>query len=206
MKLTPSQERACRELEGAYKESRVGDVEGDVDGDVWFLLGHDVQEDPGLEDSDDEDPDDDLEDLVKEDDSGAKEVGLCIAENSVQQCIIDLLVSLFTHLPSGKDNKFYSPIFRFLVLFSYGPNGQWFSGRQISQVFAALLFCARELMWVLMYEKVAESPSMRYSESVVVFHFSNFLPCLLSYTSSEYITRFPPSWMMLGKDQYLRCT
>jgi hypothetical protein len=164
MKLTPSQERACRELEGVYKESRVGDVEGDVEGDVWSLLDHDVQEDPGLEDSDDEDSDEDREDLVKEDDPGTMEMGLCIAENSVQQCILDLLVSLFTHLPSGKDNKFYSPIFRFLVLFSYRPNGQWLPGRRISQVFAALLFCAREVMWVLMYEKVLESPSVRYSE------------------------------------------
>lgn len=85
-------------------------------------------------------------------------------ENAVQRCILDLLISLFTHLPAGADDKFYSPILRFLVLFSIKKHGQWLSGRRITQLFASLLFCGREIMMALMHREVIQSSSLRYSE------------------------------------------
>lgn len=85
-------------------------------------------------------------------------------ENPVQRCVLDLLASLFSHLPSGTDDKFYSPIIRFLVLFSLKKNGQWRSGRRITQLFAALLFCGQEVIMALMHNKVIHTPNLRYSE------------------------------------------
>lgn len=87
-----------------------------------------------------------------------------LTENRVQRCVLDLLVSLFTHLPSGSDDKFYSPILRFVVLSSLRKNGQWLAGRRITQLFAALLFCGREVMMALMHDEVVQSSSLRYSE------------------------------------------
>lgn len=116
-------------------------------------------DDKEIDSSDDEGQEDAPEEELEN-----KEVRLHIPENSAQRCILDLLVSLFTHLPSGTDDKFYSPIIRFLVLFSFKKNGQWLPGRRISQVFAALLFCGREVMMALMHDEVNQTQSLRYSE------------------------------------------
>ena len=88
---------------------------------------------------------------------------LDFVEGPVQRCVLDLLVSLFTHLPSGADDKFYSPIFRFLILYSLKKNGEWLAGRRITQLFAVLLFCGREVMMALMHGEVLERSDLRYS-------------------------------------------
>lgn len=160
MKLTLAQEQACRALENALSGKQLESSEkGD---DMWFSV-----EDPSaaLEDEELENLDDDEYEDLEESEQERLEGQPNLVENPVQRCVLDLLVSLFTHLPSGTDNKFYSPISRFLVLFSLKKNGQWLPGRRITQVFAALLFCGREVIMALMHKEVTQSPNiLRYSE------------------------------------------
>ena len=49
---------------------------------------------------------------------------LDFVKGPVQCWVLDLLVSLFTHLPSGIDNKLYSPILWFLILYLLKKNGE----------------------------------------------------------------------------------
>jgi hypothetical protein len=155
MQLTPGQKEACKRLKDVLVKLPVNDVEDDIGlDDDWF--------DDEMEDSDDDDEDGELE----KDEGTEAQPGLArpsLVENAVQRCILDLLVSPFTHLPSGSDDKFYSPLYRFLVLFSLTKNGQWLAGCRITQLFAALLFCGREVMMALMHQQVVESPCLRYS-------------------------------------------
>lgn len=163
MKLTTAQEEACRRLSGVVSEARSGDSEEDL----WSLLESDAHGGPEGDEFAGGD-DEEYEDLPEEDGDECAKVQLCIVENSTQRYILDLLVALFTHLPSGEDDKFYSPIHRFLVLSSLKGNGQWLPGRRITQTFAALLFGGREVMMALMHQEVMRSPSLRYSEYVLL--------------------------------------
>lgn len=158
MDLTPGQKEACKRLKDILVELPASCVQEVVGPD-----NDDLFNDNELED---------LEDLEGEDESLELEDGKSmetqsspsnLVENSVQRCILDLLTSLFTHLPSGSDDKFYSPIHRFLVLFSLKADGQWLAGRRITQLFAALLFCGRQVIMALMQHHVIES-GLRYSE------------------------------------------
>jgi hypothetical protein len=158
MRLTTLQEDACRSLEGVVKELQTTDLEEDM----WSPLDSDT--DAALDDKEVDDSDDEALEDVPEEGLENTEVRLEIYENSAQRRILDLLVSLFTHMPLGTDDKFYSPIIRFLVLFSLTKDGQWLPGRRISQVFAALLFCGREVMMALMHDEVNRTRSLRYSE------------------------------------------
>jgi hypothetical protein len=55
-----------------------------------------------------------------------------------------LLYSLFTQLPGPQaKGRFYSPIFRYLVLASFGVDGKWSVANEITQDIAAFLFCGR---------------------------------------------------------------
>ena len=156
MGLTLAQEQACRALENALSGKQPAQIQGDarlpVDYDFSAAL-------------DDDEPDDlDDEEYEDLDENESMEGQPNLLENPVQRCILDLLISLFTHLPSGTDDKFYNPIFRFLVLFSIKKHGQWLSGRRITQLFAGLLFCGREVIMALMHREVIKSSSLRYSE------------------------------------------
>lgn len=157
MELTPGQKEACKRLKDILVKLPASGVQEVIGPD------DDLFNDNELED---------LEDLEAEDENLELEDGKSmetqsspsnLIENSVQRCILDLLISLFTHLPSGSDDKFYSPIHRFLVLFSLKANGQWLAGRRITQLFAALLFCGRQVVMALMHHHVIES-DLRYSE------------------------------------------
>jgi hypothetical protein len=158
MKLTPEQKQACERLRDVLVDLPVKD--GVVD-DIGFSDDSGWFDDEEMEDSDDED-----ESSKSENGEGteAQPNVSSLVENSVQRCVLDLLISLFTHLPSRSDDKFYSPIHRFLVLFSLRKDGQWLAGRRITQLFAALLFCGREVTMALMHHKVMESSDLRYSE------------------------------------------
>ena len=159
MKLTPLQKKACQSLQDALvAQQRANEPEDDL----WSLMEGDTFasfEDNELEDLNDEEYED-----LDENEPELMEHQSDLTENHVQRCVLDLLVSLFTHLPLGSDDKFYSPILRFVVLSSLRKNGQWLAGRRISQLFAALLFCGREIMMALMHNEVVQSSSLRYSE------------------------------------------
>jgi hypothetical protein len=161
MKLTTPQEEACRLLDGVVSRACAGDSEEDL----WSLLESDAhaESDGNAENFDDEE----CEDLLEEGGEESAETRLCIVQNSTQRYILDLLVALFTHLPSGTDDKFYTPISRFPVLFSLKGNGQWLPGRRITQVFAAMLFCGREVIMALMFNEITRSPGLRYSQCVL---------------------------------------
>jgi hypothetical protein len=89
-----------------------------------------------------------------------------LIQNSIQDHILNILILLFTHLPSGRDNKFYSPVYQFLILFLVKENRKWLAGHQITQLFVALLFCGQEVMMVLMHHKLIQHGDLCYSEWV----------------------------------------
>jgi hypothetical protein len=90
-----------------------------------------------------------------------------VASTPLQIRILELLIALYTHLPIGGDNKFYTPILRFVTLLSRKKNGQWVSPRRITQFLAILLFCGRLVMMALMHRAVLVDPEIRYSRCVM---------------------------------------
>jgi hypothetical protein len=160
MRLNPSQQHACQALNDVLGGQRAIEVEEEM----WSFMDGDMRvevDDKAAEDLDDEEYDEvDLGDHDQE----QVVSGLEFAEGPVQRCILDLLISLFTHLPSSGDDKFYSPILRFLIIYSLRKNGEWLAGNRISQLFAALLFCGRETMMALMHGEVFRHSDLRYSE------------------------------------------
>jgi hypothetical protein len=167
MKLTRRQSDACQTLLNV-----VGTNDG---GQNWaeqveleFFHGIDDNDDPvldeTLDDPDDEENDDNALRLFYDEPFPIRpEVSDKIAENTIQTNLLELLLSFYTHLPTGAEDKFWSPIVRFIVLYSIKRDGGWLNGRQITQIFAALLFCGRLLMMVLMHRKVLGDPGVRYS-------------------------------------------
>jgi hypothetical protein len=157
MDLTPGQKEACKCLKEILGELPASSVQE--------VIGHDADlfDDDELEDLEDLEGEDEILEFEEDKSTETQASPSNLVENSVQRCILDLLISLFTHLPSGSDDKFYSPIHRFLVLFSLKANGQWLAGRRITQLFAALLFCGRQVVMVLMHHHVSER-GLRYSE------------------------------------------
>lgn len=62
----------------------------------------------------------------------------------IQPKLRDLLYSLFTQLPGPQaKGRFFSPIFRYLILASFGDDGKWSVANNITQDIAAFLFCGR---------------------------------------------------------------
>jgi hypothetical protein len=137
------------------------------------LSSHDIDDRDHLNDQDEplDDPDGEVHDDVPlfNNDHPLSPIPEAIEEiekTPVQARLLELLLSLYTHLPSGRDDKFWSPIIRFIVLYSIKKDGRWLPARQITQIFAALLFCGRLLMMVLMHWKVLRDPSLRHPACV----------------------------------------
>jgi hypothetical protein len=154
MMLTPLQDAACRSLKEA-----AGQLSGSKDG-VFIFQDADAE----LDENELVDEDDEEYENLEGDKQESEEVLPNFVHNHLQRCILNLLVELFSHLPSGTDDKFYSPIMRFIVLYSFKRNGKWLSGRRITQLFAALLFCGRQVMMTILHAEVVKCPSLRYSE------------------------------------------
>jgi hypothetical protein len=144
MKLTEHQAEACQALLKALSVTDNHESNWMEDVDVKFF-DHDqddFQSEELFDNPDDEVNDnacslfsDDTPFLLTPNPAGE------LAENTIQKCLLELLLSLFTHLPTGREDKFWSPILRFIVLYSIKKDGRWLDARQITQVFAALLFC-----------------------------------------------------------------
>ena len=158
MTLTPAQQQACQALNDVLGRHRAAEVEDDM----WSFIDGDmrIEFDDDEVDLDDEEFDDGDVDVHNQ---GSVVSSLDFVDGPVQRCLLDLLISLFTHLPSGSDDKFYSPIVRFLIIYSLKRNGEWLAGRRITQLFAALLFCGREVMMALMHSEVLRRTDLRYS-------------------------------------------
>src|SRR5262249_41926844 len=91
-----------------------------------------------------------------------------ITDSATQAALLDLLVSLYTQLPIGGDDKFSSPVIRFTVLASLRQTGQWLSPRRITHLLAVLLFCGREVLMALMHQRLLDDPTIRYSKCIPV--------------------------------------
>lgn len=159
MKLTTAQEEACKEL----KNFLVGQhaVEAEEAESLVDDLGidHIDHEDEEEEEEEDSQPEacDDLDQQIL--DALPK-----LVQSPLERYILEILISLFSHLPSAQDDKFYTPVYRFLILSSLKANGGWLAGRRISQLFAALLFCGRQVIMALMHREVCQHQQVRYSE------------------------------------------
>ena len=138
MKLTIPQEEACQLLGSVASEIWSGDFEEDL----WSLLESDVH--GGLEGDEFMGHDDEeCKDLPEKKEDECTKAQWCIVQNSMQCYILNLLVALFTHLPSSMDDKFYSPIHRFLVFSSLKGNGQWLSGTILPKPLLCCCFVVR---------------------------------------------------------------
>jgi hypothetical protein len=160
MGLTDAQRRACVSLEEALQPSRNGtrvnaelnDLGNEQD---WYGC---VEVSGDEEDGEVEDGEDGEEPPIEE------ATPRQITENALQARILDLLISLYTQLPTGKDDKFFSPIVRFAVLASLRSSGVWLPPRRITHLLAILLFCGREVMMALMHQRLIEDLTIRYSK------------------------------------------
>jgi hypothetical protein len=177
MGLTPVQQSACAALNDVLHPSRGGQRSGSESSNLgqeqdWYNcleVAGDV-----LEDCDDEEYEDGE---FSSTDEPAATVQRQIADNPIQARILDLLISLYTHLPTGRDDKFFSPIIRFAVLSSLQRTGQWLPPRRITRILAVLLFCGREVLMTLMHQRLLQDPTTRYSQCVV---HTNAMVCILS--------------------------
>ena len=114
MKLTSVQETACGNLLATITAALNASndlslpTDGDMDSDV-VLDSSDVED---LEDKEYEDLEENEQESIQvaENEQEGIQVQPGVLESPVQCHILELLVSLFTHLSSGMDNKFYTPI------------------------------------------------------------------------------------------------
>jgi hypothetical protein len=197
MRLTQDQSDACRALLRYLRKDET--CHSGPATELNYGAEDSNLEDP-LEDSDDETYDD--AHSFFDDDSQISAVAHKISDNPIQTCLLNLLLSLYTHLPTGQDGKFYSPILRFIVLYSIKKNGKWLNANQITQIFAALLFCGRLLMMVLMHRHVVKHPGIRYSAYVIFINADR----TSIYFSSVHMKLSLPILMMTAKAQSLPCT
>jgi hypothetical protein len=160
MKLTTAQEEACKELKNFLVGQHAVEAEG----------AESLVNDLGVDHIDHEDEDEDEEEDNQECDDLDQNIGEILdvppqlVQCPLERYILEILISLFSHLPSAHDDKFYSPVYRFLILFSLKANGEWLAGRRITQLFAALLFCGRQVIMALMHREVCQHQQVRYSE------------------------------------------
>jgi hypothetical protein len=202
MCLTNAQHRACESLNNVLHGSNVGGKEtnGLDDEQDWYSC-LEVADENVLEEADDDEYENGE---CYHADEPALTVRRHIADTATQAAILDLLVALFTQLPTGEEDKFYSPIIRFTVLASMRQSGRWLSPRQITHLLAVLLFCGREVLMALMHQRLLDDPTIRYSKCVL--HDPKTTSVSLNLHLSAPLRILPASWMTIGKVQSPRCT
>ena len=185
MTLNDTQRTACKFLEDELRRShsRTGvdaELHDPTDEQDWYscvqVAGQDEHEDSDIDEYED--------DGASHKDEPTAMAHHKITDNSLQSCILDLLVSLYTQLPTGNDDKFFSPILRFAVLASLQSSGKWLEPRRITHILAVLLFCGREVMMALMHQQLVHDPTIRYSKCVV------HLLCIVLISESTVIRAF----------------
>ena len=162
MQLTNEQAEACLSLDNSLqsrKELGNVDVAADLSFDDENSRGNEIDDHYG-----DDDDDDDEMMASTSNDLVPRYTEFVLAESPLQKCILKLLITLYTHLPNAADDKFYSPLIRFLVLSSLRKSGEWLLPRRITQICAALLFCGRQVMMTLMQDEIMRDRAKRYTE------------------------------------------
>lgn len=89
--------------------------------------------------------------------------GASVTQETAEQLLLNLLIALYTHLPSKDDSSLSSPLLRFIILSSYRRTGEWLQPRRITQFFSIILFCGRQVMYAIMQRCVVEGGGIRYS-------------------------------------------
>ena len=158
MTLTTAQSKECSKLvENLISTpTKVGDVD---------------QEEP-LEESFVEDEDDEEEDST-EPGSAQEEIVNCkiplavlssfVGYSMMDKLVLEFLSALFTHLPTADDDKFYTPLVRFLILESYQRHGNWLPPRRITEVISVLTFVGRQVMFYEALKSMSPEQEYRYS-------------------------------------------
>jgi hypothetical protein len=166
MDLTATQQEACKALYDALRGYRLSSNEsGDAAGEGDWYIGLEISDDDLFEDIDDEESEDDeVSPTDQPENDSAPDAGRGIAETPIQAAILALLIALYTQLPSGREDKFFSPILRFAVLASLRSTAGWLPPRRITHHLAILLFCGREVVMAMMHQRLLDDPSIRYSK------------------------------------------
>jgi hypothetical protein len=69
-------------------------------------------------------------------------------DGQIESHIHALLYSLFAHIPTDyKEDKYFSPINRALVLMSIRDGGAWLAAGEITQIIAAMVYSIRSTMF-----------------------------------------------------------
>jgi hypothetical protein len=84
--------------------------------------------------------------------------------SETDRLLLNLLSSLFTQLPTAEDNKFYTPILRFLILESLSSQGHWLPPRRITEAISTLTFCGRQTLFYEVVKATSGQTESRYSQ------------------------------------------
>lgn len=84
----------------------------------------------------------------------------------VQPTLRKLLLMLYTQLPAETQSrtKWFSVLNRYILLRSFGTNGQWQASMVITQYISALLFSGRLILYSKMHDIIEENPQCTYNK------------------------------------------
>ena len=91
-----------------------------------------------------------------------------VSQNEGEERILNLLISLYTHLPSKYNGFLYSPLLQFIILSFHQHSGEWLPLRRIMELFSNLLFSGQQIMYTLMQQAVLEGQGIRYTKWVLL--------------------------------------
>jgi hypothetical protein len=114
-----------------------------VQGEYTDLDEVDFEDDAIHDDSDPLDDDSPVEPHAPADPVPTSAVQDPIKENEIQSAIFNLTCSLFTQKQGPNEDKFYSPVIRYLILSSVRSGAAWIKASQIRQTQSALLCAGR---------------------------------------------------------------
>jgi hypothetical protein len=81
----------------------------------------------------------------------------------VQQLLHDLFISLYTQLPEGQDDRWFSPLLRYIPYRARRKDGTFIQSSEITQIIATLTFGGRITMLSIVHAQVLRDSAMRYS-------------------------------------------
>jgi len=97
----------------------------------------------------------------------------------VQTPLRKLMIAIYTQLPQTRqESRFFSLLYRYLVLAAYHKDGSWKSSLMITQDIAALLFCGRLTIYSIM-DDYFEGPIQHEYVVASAFRYKKTLPCFL---------------------------
>jgi hypothetical protein len=120
------------------------------------------EQDEEDEDEEDENKDENRDENEDEEDDGNHTL-LLDRLSEVQRAMAELLFALFSQLPSGQPDKWFSPVLRFVPYLSRHHDGTYYPPGQITQIIAALTFIGRITMFWVMHREVCQNVGVLYT-------------------------------------------